>query len=100
MCAPEVGGVFVFIRGLGRLALGVAALLFARGQVLSPSVGLSRIETKDLELLYYDPLQTYLTPYVARAYENSFAFQSKTFDWKAYDRPVVLLRDLSDNGRA
>ena len=100
MCAPEMGGGFVIIRGLSRLALSVAVLVFARGQVLSPSVGLSRIETKDLELLYYDPLQTYLTPYVARAYENSFAFQSKTFDWKAYDRPVVLLRDLTDNGRA
>jgi len=82
------------------LALCLGALVFGRGQALAQSVGLSRLETKDLELLYYDPIQTYLTPYVARAYENSFAFQRRTFDWTPYDRPVVLLRDLSDNGRA
>src|SRR5260221_6575855 len=32
---------------------------------------LSKLETKDLTLLYLDPLQTYLTPYIARAVENS-----------------------------
>ena len=90
----------MLLRGIGRLALCLGLLVFARGQVLSPSVGLSKLETKDLELLYYDPLQTYLTPYVAQAYENSFAFQRKQYDWTPYDRPVVLLRDLSDNGRA
>src|SRR4051812_23137916 len=30
---------------------------------------LSKLETKDLTLLYLDPLQTYLAPYVARAFE-------------------------------
>jgi hypothetical protein len=92
----------VIFRVLGRAALcaGLMVGMRAQLQVLSPSVGLSKIETKDLELLYYDPLQTYLTPYTARAYENSFAFQRRTFDWTPFDRPVVLLRDLSDNGRA
>ena len=84
-----------------RVALCLAIMVFARGQqVLSPSVGLSKLETKDLELLYYDPIQTYLTPYVAQSYENSLAFQEKTYGWNPYDRPVVLLRDLSDNGGA
>ena len=64
------------------------------------SVGLSKIETKDLQLLYYDPLQTYLTPYAAQAYENSFRFQEKTFDWTPWDKPNVQLRDLSDSGQA
>ncbi|MEI9992794.1 MAG: hypothetical protein WDM86_22520 [Rhizomicrobium sp.] len=90
----------MFARRVSRLALCLGLLVFARGQALSPSVGLSKLETKDLELLYYDPLQTYLTPYVAQSYENSFAFQRKTYNWTPYDRPVVLLRDLSDNGRA
>ena len=64
------------------------------------SVGLSKIETKDLLLLYYDPLQTYLTPYVAQAYENSFDLQRRTFDWTPWDKPTVQLRDLSDDGQA
>src|SRR5438270_3105012 len=37
---------------------------------------LSTLETKDLSLLYIDPLQTYLTPYLARAYENSLYFHA------------------------
>jgi len=92
----------VIFKVLGRAALcaGLMVGMRAQLQVLSPSVGLSKLETKDLELLYYDPLQTYLTPYSARAFENSFAFQRRTFDWTPFDRPVVLLRDLSDNGRA
>ena len=64
------------------------------------SVGLSKIETKYLLLRYYDPLQTYLTPYVAQAYENSFDFQRRTFDWTPWDKPTVQLRDLSDDGQA
>jgi hypothetical protein len=62
------------------------------------SVGVSKLETKDLELLYFDPDETYLTPYVARAYENSLAFQEKTFAWAPWDRPTVLLFDTSDTG--
>jgi hypothetical protein len=91
----------VIARGAYRLALCLGVLVFMRGQaIFSPSVGLSRLETKDLELLYYDPLQTYLTPYIGRAYENALGFHEKLFDWTPYDRPAVLLRDLADNGRA
>ena len=61
---------------------------------------MSKLETPDLRLLYYDPLQTYLTPYVGRAFENSFAFQRKMFDWTPWDKTTVLLQDLSDNGSA
>ncbi len=64
------------------------------------SVGISKIETKDLELLYFDPLQTYLTPYIGRAYENSFAFQEKTFNWTPWERPSVWLTDQADRGNA
>lgn len=74
----------------------VGMALPARAQ----SVGLSEIDTGDVQLLYYDPIQTYLTPYVARAYENSFAFQKKIFGWKPLDRPTLQLRDLSDYGQA
>ena len=49
---------------------------------LGQEIDLSRLETKDLRLLYFDPTETYLTPYLARSFENSLAFQEKTFGWK------------------
>ncbi len=64
------------------------------------SVGLSSLETDHLTLLYYDPIQTYLTPYIARAYENSFAFHHRMFDWTPWDKPTIYLRDLRDSGQA
>jgi hypothetical protein len=81
------------------LCLGLGLCLLA-GEASAASVGISKLETKDLQLLYFDPIQTYLTPYVARAYENSFAFQERTFGWTPWDRPTIFLTDLTDNGGA
>ncbi|MEO7365443.1 MAG: hypothetical protein ABIW03_03905, partial [Sphingomicrobium sp.] len=61
---------------------------------------LSTLETNNLSLLYIDPVQTYLTPYLARAFENSIAFHQKQFRWKPWDRTTVLLKDFSDYGNA
>lgn len=83
-----------------RAVLCLSFLLALASAAHAQSVGLSKLETDDLQLLYYDPIQTYLTPYVARAYENSFAFQEKMFGWKSFDRPTLVLRDLSDYGQA
>ena len=63
-------------------------------------IDLSRIETNDLRLLYFDPAETYLTPYVARSFENSFAFQQKIFGWKPWDKTTILLKDFADYGNA
>lgn len=65
------------------------------------SVGASKIETNDLELVYYAPLETYLTPYVARAFENSLHAQEQRFDWTPWEKKTVIhLTDLSDYGEA
>ena len=64
------------------------------------SLGIDKIETKDLRLLYFDPSETYLTPYVGRAVENSIAFQEKLYDWKPWEKTTVLLKDFSDYGNA
>jgi hypothetical protein len=89
------------MRGTWCLALLVGTILStADSRADGPSVGLSKIETNDLELLYYDPIQTYLVPYIGRAYENSLEFQKKTFDWTPWDKPALLLRDLDDYGNA
>ncbi len=61
---------------------------------------LSTLETKDLTLLYIDPLQTYLTPYIARAFQNSLAFHEKNLNWKPWEKVTILLKDFSDYGNA
>jgi hypothetical protein len=61
---------------------------------------LSTLETKNLSLLYIDPIQTYLTPYLGRAFENALAFHMKEFRWKPWDRTTVLLKDFGDYGNA
>ena len=58
------------------------------------------IETDDFRLLYLDPFQTYLTPHVARTFENSLDFQRRIFDWVPYDKSTLLLIDLADYGNA
>ena len=61
---------------------------------------LSTLETKNLSMLYIDPIQTYLTPYLGRAFENALAFHMKKFRWQPWDRTTVLLKDFSDYGNA
>ena len=61
---------------------------------------LSTLETKDLTLLYIDPMQTYLTPYIARAFENSLHFHEKNLHWKPWEPVTILLKDFSDYGNA
>ncbi len=61
---------------------------------------LSTLETKNLTLLYIDPIQTYLTPYLGRAFENSLAFHEKNLHWKPWEPVTILLKDFSDYGNA
>jgi hypothetical protein len=61
---------------------------------------LSTLETKNLSLLYLDPMQTYLTPYIARAFENSLAFHKRNLQWTPWEPVTILLKDFSDYGNA
>ncbi len=61
---------------------------------------LSTLETRDLTLLYIDPVQTYLVPYIGRAFENSIAAHERRFRWKPWEPVTVLLKDFSDYGNA
>ena len=63
-------------------------------------IDLSRMDTNDLELLYFDPAQTYLTPYIGRAFTNALNFHKKKFSWTPWDRTTVLLKDFGDYGNA
>ena len=63
-------------------------------------IDLSTLETNNFSLLYFDPVQTYLTPYIGRAVENSLQWHMKRFDWRPWDRTTVLLKDFGDYGNA
>ncbi len=63
-------------------------------------IPLTTIETDNQLLLYFDPAQTYLTPYVARAFENALDWHKKRFHWEPWDKTTVLLKDFSDYGNA
>ncbi len=58
------------------------------------------LETENLRLLYFDPLTTYLTPHVARSFENSIEFQRKIFGWEPYEKTTLMLKDFVDYGNA
>src|SRR5205085_6743211 len=63
-------------------------------------IDLTTLETKNLDLLYFDPVQTYLTPYIARAYENALAWHRRTFEWTPWEPTTMLLKDFSDYANA
>lgn len=65
-----------------------------------PLIDLSLLRTGDFTLLYFDPAQTYLTPYVGRAVANALDYHKRLFDWQPWDRTTVLLKDFSDYGNA
>ena len=58
------------------------------------------LETDDLRLIYFDPLQTYLVPHVARSFHNSLAFQRYILGWTPWEKTSVMLTDFSDHGNA
>ena len=75
-------------------------LSLASGTASAVTLDIDKTETDDLQLLYFAPAETYLTPYVGRAFENSMAAQRRNFGWKPWDRTTVLLKDFSDYGNA
>jgi len=65
-----------------------------------PLIDLSVLETENLRLLYFDPSETYLTPYVGRSFENALAFEQRIFGWEPWDQVTLLLKDFGDYGNA
>ena len=61
---------------------------------------LSEIDTRDLSLLYFDPAQTYLTPYIGRAFTNALDFHRRIFKWQPWEPTTLLLKDFGDYGNA
>ncbi|MEJ8566711.1 hypothetical protein [Elongatibacter sediminis] len=85
---------------MGRLRLGFLVLVLCSSPALSDEFEMDMLETENLRLLYFDPLTTYLTPHVARSFENSMSFQQKIFGWTPYEKTTVMLKDFIDYGNA
>jgi hypothetical protein len=79
--------------------LALAALLAAPTALAAP-FEMDQLETDELQLLYLDPFQTYLTPLVASTFHNSMQFQRQIFEWTPSERTMVLMTDLADYGNA
>ncbi|HYN10325.1 MAG TPA: hypothetical protein VES67_23260 [Vicinamibacterales bacterium] len=76
------------------------SLCFALASAPPAAAQLAKIETSDIRVVYVDPTETFLAPFAARTFLNSFAFHRKLFDFKPAERPTVLLVDFSDYGNA
>ena len=81
------------------LCLWLALMPSAVAAAEESPVGLSRVETQDLTLLYPEGLG-YLVPHAVRTFTNSMAFQRRIFGWVPSERMTVLLQDGSDYGSA
>ena len=75
------------------------ALLPVAAAAHENSLGISYVETKDLKLIYFDPL-AYLTPHAVRTFTNSLEWQRRIFGWVPSESTTILLKDLSDYGAA
>jgi hypothetical protein len=76
------------------------ALCVLPASSFAQSFEMDRIETDNVRMLYFDPIQTYLVPHMSRSFHNSLAFQKDIFNWQPYDKTTVVLTDLSDYGNA
>jgi len=62
--------------------------------------GLASLETADVRLLYFDPIQTYLAPHAARCYQNSLAGHKSILDFDPDEQTTIFLKDFKDYGNA
>ena len=61
--------------------------------------GISGVETKDVNLYYYDYL-SFLEPHAIRTFTNSVEWQRRMFGWAPSEKTTVLLKDFVDYGNA
>lgn len=61
---------------------------------------LDSLETPELELLYFDPTETYLTPRVIQTFHDSLEKQQSILGYTPSEKITVLLTDFSDYGNA
>ena len=83
------------------LASGAAAILVLLVVAPGPvAAQITSLETERLRLVYIDGTESYLTPYAARTFENSRAFQERVLGYLSKEKITVLLTDFTDSGNA
>ena len=78
----------------------VLVLAFVASALRADPFVFDYVETDELRLLYFDPLQTYLVPHVGRSFHNSIEFHRYILDWTPWEKPTVTLTDFYDQGNA
>lgn len=85
-----------------RQATIMAGIVFACALALPASAAeqLQQLDTDNLQLVWFHPAEDYLAPHVARSFENSIAWQKRTWGWTPDGKVNVLLKDFGDYGNA
>ncbi len=84
-----------------RRSARIALLALAAGAVApAASAQLSKLETRDLRLVYISPSEDYLAPYAIQAFVNAQAFLASLFNYRPDEKITILLADFSDYGNA
>ena len=78
----------------------LTALALALSGAGASAQGLSSVETDKLQLLYFDPTETYLVPRVIQTFHNSIDRQESILGYTPDEKVTVLLTDFSDYGNA
>ena len=99
--APSARGKRMRIANTVRL-LPLLCLCAATPLARGADFELDQLQTRELRLLYRDPQQTYLTPYVARCFLNAMQMHRRILRWNPAEETTVVLTDEGDwsNGRA
>ncbi len=79
--------------------VAIAVLVFA-GAHPANAQGLAVLETDEFRLIYFDPIQNYLAPYVARCFQNSLTGVRSILGFDPKERATIFLKDFSDYGNA
>ncbi len=82
------------------VVLAGCMILNVMSPVHADDLEMDKLQTEDVTVLYFDPAQTYLSPYVARSFLNSLEFQKKVLGWEPWEPTTVLLKDFGDYGNA
>jgi hypothetical protein len=84
-----------------RSAQQLAAVLLLLVSASAASAGELRfLETENLQIVYYDPYETYLVPHVTQSFLSALASQRRLFDYVPDGKVSVYLRDFSDVSNA
>jgi hypothetical protein len=83
----------------GRILALLLALVPAAAAADESPVNISHVETRDLNLYYYNYL-SFAAPHAVRTFTNSHAWLRRMLGWAPSEPTTVLLQDFSDYGEA